>query len=272
MKKMLIVFFLIIMTFLININISADMGPKPASFVTIKGIEGEYVACFAAKKADGPNIDYETWLLYHDYIEYNPIMEYEDEEGFKWITRYYECNGETEISFTYYCPEEYKIVIYQNDEFLIATEAIEMYAFSTYYEIDFSTGSAINVHDITIIRTYNYSSEIINLIVRIILTLVIEIGLFFLMRLYTKRNFNVVLLTNLLTQIFLNIMVNIRLFNSGSLSAIILLFSLEVLILIFEALVYQVFLKDKNRIIIVLYSIIANALSFGCGLYIFGLI
>lgn len=276
MKKIKVLLGVLLFLFIFSIGtttVSADMGPKPASYITIKGIEGEYVACFASKNAWGPNFDYDGWIEYEiDYVEYNPIMEYKDDEGFKWITNYYECSGESEIKFTYYCPEVYKIVIYQNDQFLIATEALEMYAYSTYYEIDFSTGTVTTPQDITITKTYDYFSEVLNLIVRIILTLAIELGLFFLFRLYTKRNFNVVLITNLVTQIFLNIMVNVELFNSGSLSALFLLFSLEFIILIVEFIVYQIFLKEKKRWKIILYPILANALSFGLGLFIFSLI
>ena len=273
MKKIKIVLSILIFLLMFSIGtttVSADMGPKPASYITIKGIEGEYVACFAAKNAWGPNYDYEHWIEYEiDYVKYNPIMEYKDEEGFKWITNYYKCSGESKISFTYYCPDEYKIVIYQNDEFLIATEALEMYAYSTYYEIDFSTGTVSTPQDIKVTKTYDYFSEILNLIVRIILTLVIELGLFFLFRLYSKRNFKVVLITNLVTQIFLNVAINISLYNSGYMDALFLLFALEFVVLIIEFIAYQILLKEKKRWVIILYPIIANALSFGLGLFIF---
>ena len=276
MKKLKVVLSVLIFLLIFSIGtttVSADMGPKPASYITIKGIEGDYVACFAAKEAWGPNFDYETWIEYEmDYLQYNPIMEYKDDEGFKWITHYYECSGEDYISFTYYCPNEYKIVIYQNGQFLIATEALEMYAFATYYEIDFSTGTVTTPQDIKVTKTYDYFSEILNLIVRIVLTLAIELGLFYLFRLYTKRNFMVVIIVNLITQIFLNVAVNISLYNSGSLSALFLLFGLEFIILIIEFIAYQILLKDKKRWTIILYPILANILSFVVGLYIFSFI
>jgi len=278
MKKIKVLLSLFLFTFFFSLIskpsvVNADMGPKPASYVTIKGIEGDYVACFAAKEAGGPNIDYETWLEYKDYPEeYNPIMEYKDDEGFKWITRYYMCNGEEEISFTYYCPSVYKIVIYQNNEFLIATDALEMYAYSTYYEIDFSSGTIVSKDNIKVTNTYDYFKEISNLVIRVILTLAIEIGIFYLFRLYTKRNFYVVLIVNLLTQIFLNVTVNVTLYTSGSLSAMLLLFSLEFIILLIELIAYQMLLKDKKRWVIIIYSLVANILSFGCGFLIFKLL
>ncbi len=267
--------FTLSLSFLLQPKVAyADIGPKPASFITIKGVEGEYVACFAAKSASGPNYDYERYLAWQEdgYVpfEYNPIMEYKDADGFKWITRYYKCEGETEISFTYYCPSEYKIVIYQNGELLIATKPLEMYAFSTYYEIDFSNATVTTPEQIQVTNSYDYWGEILNLLLRIVLTLGIEIGLFYLFRLYTKRNFIVVLTVNLITQIFLNVAVNVASFTSGALSAILLLFALEFVILIVEFIAYQILFKDKKRWKILLYPLLANALSFACGFMIFG--
>lgn len=276
MKKLKIIFSLILFIIFFSLLspvkvVYADMGPKPASYITIKGIEGDYVACFAAQNAFGPNIDYEMWLEYQDESwtqEYNPIMKYKDEEGFKWIERYYTCHDESKISFTYYCPDIYKIVIYQNDELYKATEALEMYAYATYYEIDFSTGTINTPKDIKVTNTYDYLGETLGLLFRIVATLAIEIGVFYLFRLYTKRNLNVVLIINLITQIFLNVAVNVINYTSGILSAILLLFLLEFIILIVEFIAYQILLKDKNRFLIILYPIIANLLSFGLGFVI----
>ena len=276
MKKLKIIFSLLLFTIFFSILstpivVHADMGPKPASYITIKGIEGDYVACFAAQKVSGPNIDYDMWLEYQDESwtqEYNPIMEYKDEEGFKWIDHYYICHDETEISFTYYCPSVYKIVIYLNDQLYKDTEALEMYAYTTYYEIDFSSGTINTNEDIKVTNTYDYLGETLSLLFRIVATLAIEIGVFYLFKLYTKRNLNVVLIVNLITQIFLNVAVNITNYTSGVISALFLLFILEFIILIVEFIAYQFLLKDKNRLVISIYPIIANLLSFGLGLVI----
>ena len=86
MKKIKMIFSLLLFTIFFSFIstptvVHADMGPKPASYITIKGIEGDYVACFAAQKASGPNMDYERWLEYPDYPkEYNKIME---EKGYE---------------------------------------------------------------------------------------------------------------------------------------------------------------------------------------------
>ena len=265
--KVLISVILAILIFSFSFHTAyADMGPKPASYITIKGIEGDYVACFAATEAWGPNSFYDG-----DGSEegYNPIKNYSDEDGYKYITRYYECSGETEISFTYYCPEIYKIVIYKDSVLYMVTEPLEMYAYATYYEIDFSTGTITTPEDITIKKTYNYGGEILGFIVRVTITLIIEIGFFFLTHLFTKHNFKVVVITNVITQLLLNIILNVSAYHSGTIDALFLLIGLEFGVMIIEVIVYNLFMKDKNRFLITLYPIISNILSFIGGLLLF---
>lgn len=264
MKIKKIIFFLL--TFIIifttsTVIVNADMGPKPSIHISIKGIEGEYVAAFASTKANGPNFTYSEYYDWENkHIEYHPIMEYKDDEGFMWITFYKVLNGESNISFTYYRPEIFKLVIYQNDTLYKVTEPIDCYAFSSYYEIDFSN------NDISIKKTYNYFPEIAWLFLRITLTLAIELGLFFLFRLFTLRNIIVVGITNIVTQLGLNIYLNIVSYYYGGLNALFQLLILEFIILIIEPIIYIIFTKGKNKWLVLLYGICANIISFLAGL------
>lgn len=261
MKYKKILFFLLTFIFILtgsSVIVNADMGPKPSIHISIKGIEGQYVAAFAATKATGPN-----WFFKdHEnlYTDYHPIMEYEDDEGFKWITFYKILNGDSEISFTYYRPEVFKLVIYQNDQLYKVTEKIDCYAYRSYYEIDFS-------NNIKIKNTYNYFEEIASLFFRITLTLGIEIGLFFLFRLFTVRNIIVIGITNIVTQIGLNIYLNIVSYFTGGLYAFLQLLFFEFIIFIIEPIIYIIFTREKKKWMVLLYGIAANVFSF-----IFGLI
>lgn len=267
MKKIKIILFsiLTILIFSISIhNVYADMGPKPAAYIDITGIEGEYVACFAAKEEFGPNRFYDG-----DTTEpsYHPIQSYIDEDGYKYLARYFECVDETRISFTYYCPDEFKIVIYKDNALYKVTEPLKRYAYSAYYEIDFSTGTINTPEEIKVAKTYNYGREILEFLIRVALTLIIEIGLFFLIQvLYTKHNFKVVLLTNIITQVLLNAILNINSFYLGKLDSILLLFIMEIIVLVIELVSYNMFMKDKNKFVINVYTVFANVLSFGLGL------
>lgn len=262
MKYRKLIIFINLLVFLIlftNIDVNADMGPTPQTIIEIVGIEGDYVAAFASRKVQGPNFDYEMWkeeLNY--YIEYNSIMEYEDEEGFKWITSYYICNGDTKIRFNYYRPEEFKIVIYKDNRLYKVSDIINCYAFTSKFEINFN-------NTITIKNTYPYFKEIVFLLIRIVLTLCIEIGIFFLFRLYTKRNFLIIGITNIITQLILNIVVNTKLYLYGSLTAIFDLIIMEIFIMIIEPIIYIILLRNKNKFVILLYGILSNIVSFILG-------
>ena len=267
MNKIKIILFSILTILLFSIsihNVYADMGPKPAAYIDITGIEGEYVACFAAKEEFGPNRFYDG-----DTTEpsYHPIQSYSDKEGYKYLARYFECVDDIRISFTYYCPDEFKIVIYKDNALYKVTEPLKRYAYSAYYEIDFSTGTINTPEEIKVAKTYNYGREILEFLIRVALTLLIEIGLFFLIQvLYTKHNLKVVLITNLITQVLLNVVLNISIFNSGTLNSVLLLFIMEFVVLGIELISYNIFMKDKNRFIINLYAVLTNILSFGLGL------
>lgn len=260
-KKVLLVLVMALVIFISsNITVNADMGPKPSIYIDIVGIEGEFVAAFAAKNVRGPNYDYEQWLESRgDSSEYHPIMEYKDEEGFKWITRYYKCNGESEIKFTYYAPNEFKIIIYKDNELYKVTEATKMYAFRTYYKIDFSD------EDIKMKNTYPYYKEVLEFILRLTITLAVEIGLYFLFRLHTKRNFKIVMIVNIATQLLLNIVINLSTFYQGELYALIILILCELVIFIVEPILYMILMRKKNKFLIALYGLLANILTFIIG-------
>ena len=121
--------------------------------------------------------------------------------------------------------------------------------------------------EIKVAKTYNYGREILEFLIRVALTLIIEIGLFFLIQvLYTKHNFKVVLLTNIITQVLLNAILNINSFYLGKLDSILLLFIMEIIVLVIELVSYNMFMKDKNKFVINVYTVFANVLSFGLGL------
>lgn len=239
--------------------IHADTGPKPSTTVKIVGIEGQYVAAFAAKEATGPNFDYKMWQDGETpFLDYNPIMEYSDTDGYKWITKYKVLSGDKEINFTYYRPESFKIIIYQNDKLYKVTDVIDTFSFNNTFKIDFSS------NDIKI--TKNFSSllnqEVGPVILRFVLTLVVEIGLLFAMMLYTKRNLTIALITNIVTQILLNVILNIAIYYHGWQSALMLLFVCEFFIFVAETTVYALFMKDKKTWKIIVYGVLANALTF----------
>ena len=134
-----------------------------------------------------------------------------------------------------------------------------------YTFINFEVYSIIN-KEIKIKNTYPYYKEVIEFILRLAITLAIEIGLYFLFRLHTKRNFKIVMIVNIATQLLLNIIINLGTFYQGELYALIILILCEMAIFILEPIIYIILMRKKNKLLIALYGIIANVLSFAIGL------
>ena len=77
------------------------------------------------------------------------------------------------------------------------------------------------------------------------------------------------MIVNIITQIFLNVLLNITSYYQSVLVGLIIYILLEFLIVLGEAIIYGIFLKEKKKWLAVVYAIAANIASFGIGLLIY---
>ena len=91
---------------------------------------------------------------------------------------------------------------------------------------------------------------------RVSLTLVIEGIVFFLFGYRQKKSWQIFLITNLLTQGFVNIMLSKSIANAY---AIIIYFVLEMLVVLFELIPYTAFIDEHKKIRNFFTCLIANA-------------
>ena len=254
-KKSLFYILLIVITFftLPLEKVHAGVPPHNNAHITIKGIEGEYVAAFASNgEFTYANDDYEAWLEQEEEnrILYNPIMEYKDEEGYRWIGQYYKCNGEQEINLRIYFEDNFKVVIFKDNQLYKVSDKLEFYSYDSYYKIDLSS------NDVIVKKSYNYFGNILFLLFRIVLILSVEIGLLFLLKMYTKRNLITSIILNVIGQLVLNIWVFVDVYFYGSSSGILTLLIVGLQIFIVQFILYQFLLKKKHRLLIILYPAI----------------
>lgn len=105
---------------------------------------------------------------------------------------------------------------------------------------------------------------------RVMFTLLIEAGVFYIFGFREKRSWLIFILINLITQGFLNIWINNSVPSSYQLYFGILF--AEVLIFIVEAILYVLFLKEHKRGRKVCYALISNLVSFIAGGYLISLL
>ncbi len=126
----------------------------------------------------------------------------------------------------------------------------------------------VNAH-----RNYNYFREGVQIFIRIIATLLIEMMIAFLFGFREKRQIFIILAANIVTQMALNIYLNIFTYREGVwLYTLIPLFLGEIVVFILESVLYSMFLnrvaeaKEENRGCCnqkaISYAFLANVVSF----------
>ena len=91
-------------------------------------------------------------------------------------------------------------------------------------------------------QSYDYTWEIISLIARIILTIALELGIALLFGYREKKVLGFLAVANVLTQVTLNVALNIINYNSGALTFTFSYVLFEILVFAIEAVAYSVLL------------------------------
>ncbi len=271
----------------------ADYGPKPTTTVTILGmqtVELYYVAPLA-KNDGGPwriatsSDDFsngETLTAIDD--EY---MAFSDTNGFFYTTRRYsECQGYAQIKWSYYPPDTFKVLVYlpENDVFIVSP-VIERTTFDSFVSLRFdgesyqtlAPGAVVALPESNVSHTYRILPPLFSLLGRIAVTLVLELVLALIFKFRSKQQLGVIALTNVVTQLALNLALIITAIYCGSGTIYWLEFAVcEILVFLGEAFFYRWYFTKKAKRDpqnywaenILLYAFLANLLSLGFGLLV----
>lgn len=271
-------------------TIHADIGPKASVRIQFKNMPDElcYGTLLSEKESTGPA---SVWDGIKEHARkdeetadiWNAFVNYKDPDGYYYLQQHYKVSDTNEIAWTYYPPNHFKILLYYPETGTFVSSGIyERYAFDTYYTVDME---GIDIHNveyneelstnerIEAYRSYEYRQEMIGLAVRIVLTIVIEMLVALLFGFREKKQLVILAVVNIITQILLNVGLNIINYNSGSMAFTIFYVLLEAVVFIVEAILYCTLLKKasmkkKKNWYYVLYSFIANLVSFIAGMII----
>lgn len=238
------------------------------------------------------SLDYETWKAF---------VEYEDPDGYYFLQEGWDVGATKEIAWTYYPPNRFKILLYYPETGAFVSSGIyERYAFDTYYTVDMNGvnmgtveyDEALSTDErkeeldfvkyneelstderLEAYRSYNYRVEITALIGRIVITIVIEMVVAFLFGFRKKKQLLLLVGVNSITQIILNVLLNIINYKSGYLAFLFFYVLFELIVFALEAVAYCLWMnrlseKTKPTWFYVLYAFVANAVSFVAGFYI----
>ena len=283
LRKMISLLICMILIISLPVTAKADIGPKPSVRITLTGIEGEtyYGTLLSERRSTGPAT---AWDGYEDYRDWKPENEkpiwekfigYEDADGYYFLQEWWDCSETNQLNWTYYPPNPFKILLYfpETDSFYVS-DIYERYAFDSYFTIDLSEYATT---PITARQSYDYTWELISLAARIVLTIILELAIALFFGYREKKALAFLTIVNVITQVTLNVALNIINYVSGSMGFTFAFICMEIVVFAIEAITYKSLLQrfstveqEKRRG--VSYALVANTASFAIGLWLAHLI
>lgn len=255
----------------------ADIGPKPSVNIEFTYPTGAtyYATLLSERDTTGPASAWdgtEKFARYHegdeDYEIWRAFVEYEDDNGWHFLQEFWNCTETDELKWTYYPPDPFKILLYfpESGEFY-ASPVYERYAFDSYYTVDLRE---LGVKGVVARPSYGFTWELVSLVARILATIAVELGVALLFGYREKRVLRFFAVVNTVTQVVLNVALNIINFAIGSMGFVFWFVILELAVFITEAVVYSRMLPKRTEWVRapVGYAFAANAVSFALGLAI----
>ncbi|MCM1166127.1 MAG: hypothetical protein NC299_04980 [Lachnospiraceae bacterium] len=277
MKKILVIVSVMVCVFCaLGVTAFADCGPKASLTVSVKGAEEgrEYYLTLLSEFDHRYNDKFikgqpPEWRAMYEFAlsdEYNLWNSPVD-------SIYYKMTGSGTRTWGYMPPDKFKILLYYpDDNTFILSEKLERYAFSAYFTADISGGA------MTVAKNggaAGVSVEVGGFILRVVVTVLIEAGVARLFGCWGRRAYMLIIIMNVCTQVFLNIMIAVGDMNLGGLGAVVAYIFAEIIVFTVEAAVYSAKLPrlTENQMRRTAgYAFAANAASFFVGgiLMIFG--
>lgn len=289
-------------TLLLPVPASAAAGAKPSVYVYFENISDEpcyaTLLCYPYYMEMGPLIPYygtpesERHLIAHDdeaskdYSFEHEIWEafvgYEDPDNYMFVQWWFNVRNTPVLDWLYLAPSEFKILLYypERNGFAVS-DSFERYAFNAYYTVDMSKtdlsvlqngdGSVAHISSVRKSYPYAWGKEILSLLIRTLIAVGIEAGVALLFRLRERKTLLAIVLINVVTQLALNVALNIFVFHNNAESFTDFYLQMEVCVFALESIIYCLVLnrftaKEHRQCYYVAYALAANAAAFLAGI------
>jgi hypothetical protein len=279
MKKRVISLILMVLLLLpvLTVTVSADMGPKPGTSISVRPGGGEYaiVTLLAREEGNGPH-----WTIGPDEEPSSRIAkderlaqawyafrDYRDPDGYHFWGEIYEGS----VTWGYFPPENFKIAVYYPEYGIlwVSEDSYERYAFDSDFRLNLpavGAGAQSGEVDMVLKKTSNLGSELAGFLFRVVLTLAMELAVARVFGLTELGQKKLILRVNLLTQVGLNLLLWGWYYFDGPLAAMVRLILAEIVVLVVEGAIYLRKLRqEESRGKILGYTILANLASVTLG-------
>lgn len=297
LKHIVLTILIVSIAMLSVVTVSADFGPKPIAYVEIKGVEEPYYFDLIVYQNYDVQVLTDTEVEsqidgYYYRDDYPSILNgYQDDDGFAAYSLYTDMphtirltNNSNIFQIGYFRPPtEFKIVIVTESNNILVSEVVHRTFFYAFFVFDLTNDTVIetelNSNDVAYIGVGNTSQSfpiwniLFYVLLGLVITLFIEVGLLYLIRYRDKNTFKIVIITNIVTQVLLNVFLWIGFYVwYGIFGYIFILIIGEIIVFVVEIIIYNKFFKERQSFKPVPYAILANFLSFLAGFATIGLL
>lgn len=267
----------------------ADMGPKPSIDITFTGLEGvPYYVCLLVQ-ADSEEGYFSALTLekalandYHSDLteaELQLFLQYSDSDGFVPMYDAEDCSTTQHFNSYRFPPSEFKVLIYfpETGNFVESDQIYSNYAFNSYYRVDATrcglSQSSSGVMNLQLLNGYVYAGRFLSFLVRLAITLAIELRIAWAFKLREKRVIRLIVIVNIITQTLLTLTLSLVDFFDGSLASIFLYILLETIVFVIEGIIYYLRINrisEKQFEIGELWGVawLSNTASFLVGIFL----
>ena len=274
MKRIAAIIACLLMLALLPTAAFADMGPKPSVRIGIEGLDPDepcWGTLLSEEASTGPSRAYDgenARVGEAGEDVWRAFVDYEAPDGYYFLQELWPCSEDGQLWWTYYPPEEFKLLLYfpETGEF-VSSGKCSAYAFTSWFDARLSDG------ELALSKSYDYSGAIVNFAVRCALTVALECAAaYFLFRLRTPGRLKAVAAVNVITQLALNLVVNIIAYLAGSFMMAFRFFLLECLVFAAEGALYDMFFRRAGEPVPVkrcwALSLVGNLMSYALGLWL----
>lgn len=250
----------------------ADMGPKPSIELKFEGLDDQvyYVSVFSLPGTYGPNGSINDVKVSYgrgvpDEVQ-DQFFAYKASDNFcfwgvtKKITK-----EDNVFSWSYYAPEDFKVVVLLPDGRIIEGEGMKKETFEAYYTC------RIKDNKVEVQESFNYLAAFGKMLLRMAATILVELIIGFIFGYRSKPEIKRIVITNIITQLLLNLGVTVTDIYGGLLTALILMVPMEIVIFIIEGISYHGRLSG-SKIKSWLYALFANGITFYIGLWMLAIV
>lgn len=261
-------------------HVNADMGPKRSIIIEIIGVDAPYVIDLLYEDTLPPiesrdQYIYDTEIM--DGVTLPDLLKDIDDDGFISAFIYYgrplmlrEIDDHT-FGYPYSPPTTIKIILIFEDEHYVVSNQIDPKLFSSelIWDLSDSNIDTTGSHVGTIKEVFPVGYMSIELILRIVGTIGIEILVLYFFFYRDKHSYLLAIKVNIVTQVILTFfMFMMRYFWMPFFGEIFILIVGEIIIIILEMGIYAKFLKEHSKKRAVGYAFVANVASLITGLLI----